>query len=63
MPTIYRIKEATKFLGISKATLLTLKKEGKIAFVQLSKGRIGYLEADLQAYLNRNRQTQGGTAA
>lgn len=55
MPKIYKTKQAAQLLGLSKCTLLTLRKQGKLAFVQISKGRIGYLESDLQAYLNANR--------
>lgn len=58
MPKIYKSQQAAQIIGVSKATLLTLKKDGKIAFIQLSKGRVGYLETDLQAYLNQNRHAQ-----
>jgi Helix-turn-helix domain len=58
MPQIYKSKQAAQIIGVSPATLLTLKKHGKIAFIQLSKGRIGYTETDLQAYLNANRISQ-----
>jgi predicted site-specific integrase-resolvase len=56
MPQIYKSKQAAEIIGVSTATLLTLKKHGKIAFVQLSVGRIGYLETDLQTYLAQNRR-------
>lgn len=55
MPQIYKSKQAAQIIGVSPATLLTLKKQGKIAFIQLSAGRVGYLEADLKAYLEANR--------
>jgi predicted site-specific integrase-resolvase len=55
MPQIYKSKQAAEIIGVSTATLLTLKKHGKIAFVQLSVGRIGYLETDIDAYLQSQR--------
>jgi predicted site-specific integrase-resolvase len=63
MPQIYKSKQAAEIIGVSTATLLTLKKHGKIAFVQLSVGRIGYLETDLQTYLAQNRHTSKGGVA
>lgn len=56
MPKIYKSRQAAAVLGVSPATLMLIKKQGKIPFVQLSVGRVGYLETDLQAYLNANRQ-------
>lgn len=55
MPKIYKSRQAAAVLGVSPATLMLIKKQGKIPFVQLSVGRVGYLETDLQAYLNANR--------
>ena len=56
MPKIYKSRQAAAVLGVSPATLMLIKKQGKIPFIQLSVGRVGYLETDLQAYLNANRQ-------
>jgi predicted site-specific integrase-resolvase len=55
MPQIYKSKQAAEIIGVSTATLLTLKKQGKIAFIQLSKGRVGYSDTDLKTYLSQNR--------
>jgi predicted site-specific integrase-resolvase len=56
MPQIYKSKQAAEFIGLSTATLLTLKKHGKIAFIQLSAGRVGYTETDLKAFIESNRR-------
>ncbi len=56
MPKIYKSRQAAAVLGVSPATLMLIKKQGKIPFIQLSVGRVGYLETDLQAYLNANRR-------
>lgn len=62
MPKIYKSKQAAQFLGLSAATLTSVKKKGEIAFVQLSTGRVGYLEEDLQTYLNAKRINAKNTA-
>lgn len=56
MPQIYKSKQAAQIIGVCPATLLTLKKNGKIAFIQLSKGRVGYTDDDLKAFLESNRR-------
>lgn len=55
MQQIYKSKQAAQIIGVSTATLLTLKKHGKIAFIQLSAGRVGYLESDLQSFIQSHR--------
>jgi predicted site-specific integrase-resolvase len=56
MPQIYKSKQAAQIIGVCPATLLTLKKNGKIAFIQLSKGRVGYTDDDLKAFVESNRR-------
>lgn len=58
MPKIIKDKQAVELLGVSRSTLLVLRKQGKIPYIQISTQRIGYLESDLQAYLNANRISQ-----
>ena len=55
MPQIYKSKQASNLIGLSVSTLNKLRKQGVITFIQLSKGRVGYLEADLTAYLDAQR--------
>lgn len=59
MPKIIKDKQAVELLGVSRSTLLVLRKQGKIPYIQISAQRIGYLESDLQAYLNANRVAVG----
>lgn len=63
MPKIIKDKQAVELLGVSRSTLLVLRKQGKIPYIQISAQRIGYLESDLQAYLNANRVSQQQNAA
>lgn len=55
MPKIIKDKQAVELLGVSRSTLLVLRKQGKIPYIQISAQRIGYLESDLQAYLQSRR--------
>lgn len=50
--------EVRQQLRISKITLLRMRQRddrGGLPFVQLSPGRVGYLKADVQAYLLARR--------
>lgn len=55
MHKVHSPKQAAIFLGLCLSSVNNLKKQGKIPFIQISKGRIGFLESDLIAYIESNR--------
>jgi hypothetical protein len=54
--THYNYAEAVAFCKISKPTFATLRKEGKIKGIQVSKRRVLFMRSDLQAYLQSTHE-------
>lgn len=55
---IYTVPEVAEMLGVSTFTLLRKRQQpdaGGLPFVQLSTNRIGYLRADVEAFLRARR--------
>lgn len=52
----FNYAEAVAFCKISKPTFATLRKEGKIKGIQVSKRRVLFMRADLQAYLQSTHE-------
>lgn len=54
-PAVLKTAEAAVYCNLSPRTVQTLTQSGKLQKVRLSKGRIGYLRKDLDAYLEASR--------
>lgn len=52
----FNYAEAVAFCKISKPTFATLRKEGKIKGIQVSKRRVLFMRSDLQAYLQSTHE-------
>ena len=56
LPRLLTEKEAAEALGVSKATLVRLRRAGRITFTRI-RGRIRYTEDHLLAYIEGETQT------
>ena len=52
MDQIMRSADVCKALSISKPTLYRLTKSGVFCKVNVSKGRVGWLQSSVEAYIN-----------
>jgi len=52
---VMKMRPAAAYLGLGVRTLCALTETGKLPRLQLSARRIGYLRADLDAYLAKQR--------
>jgi excisionase family DNA binding protein len=48
---LYTLKDACKFLGVSRPTVYALMKAGKLRYAYLSRNRLRFTKADLVAYV------------
>ena len=55
METILSQKDACKVLSISKPTLYRLTNKGMVQKIKISKGRVGWLQSSIQAYIDKCR--------
>ncbi len=53
---LFNIKEACRFLGLSKPTIYALIKAEKLKPTYLAQNRLRFQKSDLLAYINRNRK-------
>ncbi|KAA5542422.1 helix-turn-helix transcriptional regulator [Adhaeribacter rhizoryzae] len=53
---LYTIREACKYLGLSKPTIYSLMKEGKLKSTYLGINRLRFQKQDLLAYINSGRK-------
>lgn len=64
MEKIYSIKESAAALGVSRRTIYHLIDAGSLPRpMQLSPGRVGFLQSTLQAYRDAAASTAKGRAA
>lgn len=55
-------RDAAKLLGVSPRTLWSLRKAGRIPFVEISPRCIRFSRSDLAAWVARQSATNGGAA-
>ena len=53
-------KEAAKFLGVSRITLLKIRQQGGIAYYRVGKKRVLYSTEHIQDFLNKQEQNRQG---
>lgn len=58
-PIVLTPTQAAALLGVSKTTLRTLKRLGKIAWVPVGRGGVGYRREDVQAFVDSSVRRNG----